>query len=86
MTEFDGARLREWRKSNHYSQEELARELEVTRQTVIGWEQSEKVSRIVQLALAALENTPVVGKIGARPAAAGKSTNTTASATSSLKS
>ncbi len=55
-----GRDLREWRKRNGFSQEELRQELELgSRQTVSSWERPEKeVPRLVELALRALEIDP----------------------------
>ena len=54
-----GTDLKGWRKRNGYTQEALMRELQLrSRQTLVGWEQSEKVSRTVELALQALERLP----------------------------
>lgn len=64
MTKFDGARLREWRRSNGYSQAELAAELEVSRQSIIAWERSEKVDRVVVLAVKTLEHVPELRNLG----------------------
>ena len=55
-----GRDLREWRRRNGFSQEELKEELELgSRQTVSTWERPEReVPRLVQLALHALEFDP----------------------------
>ncbi len=52
--------LRDWRKRNGFSQEELRQELGLgSRQTVSSWERPEKeVPRLVELALHALELDP----------------------------
>lgn len=48
-----------WRKRNGYTQAKLAIALDVSRQTVSGWEQSsEPLPAIVSLALLALEYLP----------------------------
>ena len=55
-----GTELREWRKRNGYTQEELMLELGLgSRQTIITWEKSESpIPRTVELALLALEHLP----------------------------
>jgi transcriptional regulator with XRE-family HTH domain len=56
-----GADLSAWRARNNRTQESLASELDVTRQTVIQWEQSANLTRMLCLALEALElKRPVV--------------------------
>lgn len=59
MPSRDGAWIRAWRRRNGYSQEELAFELGVSRQTIAGWEKSIGVERLVALSLVALELNPV---------------------------
>jgi transcriptional regulator with XRE-family HTH domain len=66
MNELNGAWLREWRMRNNYSQAQLAAELEVTRQSVIKWEQSNQLDRILGLALIVLERDTQLQKIAAR--------------------
>ena len=62
-----GADLREWRKRNDRTQESLALELGVTRQTVVHWERSAApLAKMVRLALRALEIEP--GAAGFKPA------------------
>ncbi len=55
-----GCDLREWRKRNGFTQDELRQELEIgSRQTVSSWERPEnEVPRLVELALRALELDP----------------------------
>ncbi len=54
-----GADLKDWRRRNGFTQEELRIALGVTRQTIVSWEQSENsISRLVELALRALEHLP----------------------------
>lgn len=67
-----GRDLRDWRKRNGFSQEELRRELELgSRQTVSSWERPEKeVPRLVELALRALELDPTCRRHGGRKASA----------------
>ncbi len=55
MTAPDGMWIRVWRTRNGYSQDALALELNVRRQTVIAWEKASNVERITYLALTALE-------------------------------
>jgi transcriptional regulator with XRE-family HTH domain len=59
----DGAWLKAWRTRNTYSQAQLAEELNVTRQSIMKWEKSERLDRVVQLALQALERDPGLQKI-----------------------
>lgn len=66
MSNPDGAWLREWRIRNHYRQEDLARELDISRQTISAWEKAERLDRILELALRALESDPSLQQIGAR--------------------
>lgn len=56
----NGAELREWRKRNGYSQDELMKELGIrSRQTISSWENSnDELSRMLELALNALEYVP----------------------------
>ena len=69
-----GADLKAWRKHHGYSQSELQMELGVrSRQTISSWENSEEeLSRLLQLALAALADLPecrrVFAKRSKRPA------------------
>ena len=50
-----GTDLREWRYQNRHTQESLAAALGVTRQTIVGWERSERdLARMLELALTAL--------------------------------
>jgi DNA-binding XRE family transcriptional regulator len=72
-TEHNGAWLKEWRARNYYSQQELADELDVSRQTLSSWEKSPKLGRVVYLALRALEELPLEKKWGALPRAIGTS-------------
>lgn len=53
-----GAEMKAWRKKNRYTQEMLSDELEMSRQTIMVWEKSEKVPRLTELALVALEQAP----------------------------
>ena len=55
-----GTDLQAWRKRNGYTQNSLCLELGVkSRQTIISWEKStERLSRLVELALMALEQIP----------------------------
>src|ERR1043166_6521053 len=54
-----GRDLKAWRQRHGYTQESLVRELQLkSRQTIIAWERSEKLSRIVVLAIQALERLP----------------------------
>ena len=55
-----GSELKEWRKSNRYTQDMLRENLKLgSRQTIITWEKSESpIPRTVELALLALEHLP----------------------------
>jgi DNA-binding XRE family transcriptional regulator len=54
-----GAELKAWRKRQGMTQEMLRIELDVSRQTIVMWEASEKpLPRLTELALVALENVP----------------------------
>jgi DNA-binding XRE family transcriptional regulator len=54
-----GTELRTWRKRNRMTQDALRMELEVSRQTIVAWEQSDKpLPRLTELALIALEQVP----------------------------
>jgi transcriptional regulator with XRE-family HTH domain len=66
MSFVSGDWISAWRSKNGYSQDQLAKELEVARQTVVKWEASEKVDRLVFLALRALEIDAGLQVIGAR--------------------
>jgi diguanylate cyclase (GGDEF)-like protein len=58
-TTMRGVDLKQWRQRNGYTQEALMHELKLgSRQTIVGWEQSEEISRTVELALQALERLP----------------------------
>jgi transcriptional regulator with XRE-family HTH domain len=51
-----GVDLKLWREQNHLTQEKLMGELGVkSRQTIIAWEHSEYIPRIVELAVIALD-------------------------------
>ena len=63
-----GIDLKDWRHQHNYTQEALALELEITRQTVIGWEKGiELLPRILVLALESLSRS---GSITGRRATA----------------
>lgn len=68
MPNSDGSWVRDWRARNGYSQDDLANELNVSRQTIIGWEKSDSVSRILELALLSLEHVPNTQKYLGREA------------------
>jgi hypothetical protein len=55
-----GSELRDWRKRNRFTQDMLRGALGLgSRQTIISWEKSEeKIPRMVELALLALEHVP----------------------------
>lgn len=54
-----GPELRAWRNRNRYTQARLAMTLDVSRQTLNGWENSGgSLPRMVELALLALEDLP----------------------------
>jgi transcriptional regulator with XRE-family HTH domain len=55
-----GRDLKAWRKANNYTHEQLLSLLSIkSRQTIINWEQTEKIlPRILRLALMALECLP----------------------------
>lgn len=59
MPSREGGWIRDWRRRNGYSQDELAFELSVSRQTIVGWERAGSVDRLVELSLIALESNPV---------------------------
>ena len=51
-----GMELRNWREVHRYTQAALASDLDVSRQTVVGWEKAEiPLPRILELALGELE-------------------------------
>jgi transcriptional regulator with XRE-family HTH domain len=51
-----GAELRAWRKGRSWTQADLMNELQVTaRQTVVRWEQSDVIPRMVELSIIALD-------------------------------
>lgn len=58
-----GAEMKAWRKKYRYTQEMLCEELDVSRQTILVWEKSEKVPRLTELALIALEEAPACRKV-----------------------
>lgn len=68
-TALTGDDVRDWRKAHALTQIELAQELDVSRQTVIGWEATEgEVPRLLQLALRGLElSRSVAGKRASAP-------------------
>jgi len=66
MTGRSGAAVKEWRVRNRYSQADLAEELEVARQTIIKWESSAQIDRVVELALRALDGNPQVQNLHSR--------------------
>jgi transcriptional regulator with XRE-family HTH domain len=52
----NGAELRAWRKGRGWTQTDLMNELQVTaRQTVVRWEKSEQIPRMVELSIIALD-------------------------------
>lgn len=58
-----GSDLKEWRKRHNLTQADLASELEVSRQTVVGWEAGGSLPKILVLALWQLEdNRSVAGR------------------------
>lgn len=51
-----GDELKAWRKGRRWTQTDLMNELQVTaRQTVVRWEQSEQIPRMVELSIIALD-------------------------------
>lgn len=65
-----GEELKFWRERHGKSQIELADDLDVSRHSIIKWERSEKIPRILELAIAALDrDLPqiVVGGRGSTP-------------------
>lgn len=56
-----GAELRAWRKAQKYTQDTFAKELGVVRQTVVAWEASDAIPRLVVLAVAGLERPAFAG-------------------------
>ena len=65
-----GTDLPEWRRRNRYTQDGLKMALGIgSRQTIISWEKSPtKLSRLVQLALMALEKLPEAREVDGRRA------------------
>lgn len=57
-----GSELAKWRAEYGWSQDRLARELGVNRQTVINWERADEVTRMVELAIGALTGALIVLK------------------------
>ncbi|PJR12747.1 helix-turn-helix transcriptional regulator [Sinorhizobium meliloti] len=58
-----GSDLKAWRKQQGLTQTDLASELEVSRQTVIGWESGGALPKMLALALKELERSrSVAGK------------------------
>lgn len=58
-----GSDLKAWRKDHGLTQSALASELEVSRQTIIGWERGKDLPKILTLALKELErNRSTAGK------------------------
>jgi transcriptional regulator with XRE-family HTH domain len=56
-----GAELRNWRTQRGWSQADLTTELDIkARQTVAAWENSEKIPRLVELAVMALDQLELV--------------------------
>lgn len=54
-----GADLKIWRKLNGWTQTDLMKELEIgSRQTIIKWEGSDKIPRLVELAIKAINELP----------------------------
>lgn len=72
VTRMVGADLRKWRKRHGYNQEDLMKELGVqSRQTISTWENSSnKLPRVLELALAALESLPEIRNIHGKAASA----------------
>lgn len=62
MTALSGNWIRQWRTRNRYTQQDLASELGVKRQTVLTWEKAPSVERMVFLSLVALESRPETRK------------------------
>ena len=63
-----GSEMKAWRKRNGYSsQKMLQEELKLgSRATVSAWEAAEKVPRLVELALTALETDPSLREFGGK--------------------
>lgn len=60
-----GEDLKHWRKSNGWTQADLMEELTVTsRQTIISWEKAERIPRIVELAVTAVDQIEACRRIG----------------------
>lgn len=58
-----GSDLKSWRKQHGLTQSDLALELEVSRQTIVGWEAGGSLPKILILALRELEkNRSIAGK------------------------
>lgn len=65
-----GYELKAWREDQGKSQMQLADDLEVSRHSVIKWERSEKIPRLLELAISALQKDlppVVVGGRGSTP-------------------
>ena len=66
-----GSELVAWRKRLGYSQIDLMRELEVrSRQTISSWENSERIPRIVELAIVSLERDEQLRRYAGKAASA----------------
>jgi len=60
-----GNELRAWRKGRGWTQADLMKELEITaRQTVVRWEQSERIPRMVELSIIALDQVESCNRRG----------------------
>jgi transcriptional regulator with XRE-family HTH domain len=60
-----GSDLRKWRKGRRWTQADLMNELQITaRQTVVRWEQSERIPRMVELSIIALDQVEACNRRG----------------------
>lgn len=54
-----GSALRAWRKRENLTQAQLARRMDIARETLVRWENSEELSELVQLRLNTIQKTVV---------------------------
>lgn len=58
-----GEELKVWRKANGWTQAGLMEELEITsRQTITTWEKADRIPRVVELAITAIDQIEVCRK------------------------
>lgn len=78
MVAMNGADFKTWRLEHGYTQQAIARELEVTRQTIVSWEKSAKLPRLLTLALGTLDTLKDSRNIAGRRATAHEARETRA--------